>query len=62
MSGIDWQPIASIPTGRKDGRGILLWQGGDMIGPDIGTCSVADRHLRDRDDPIAFIERGLNVS
>jgi hypothetical protein len=37
MSGIDLQPIAGIPTDRKDGREILLWQGGDMIGPNIGT-------------------------
>jgi hypothetical protein len=35
--GIDWRPIADLPADRKDGREILLWQGGNMIGPDIGT-------------------------
>jgi hypothetical protein len=30
---INWQPIESMPEDRKDGRMVLLWDGG----PDIGS-------------------------
>lgn len=42
MSPIDWQPIAELPTDRKDGREMLLWQGGEALGPDIGTWNPSN--------------------